>query len=226
MLIDDLTVTIIPRNVKRMRLELVPPNWQIEAIVPDGTPERTVEMFVRSNATKLRLQLAVMARHSTVSGKRISPREYVSGESIWHWGTRKLLTVRTGEPGVAASIKTITLFAPPQSTIKQRRAIMYDYYRSELLDFVPPQIEWWSKQVGIEAVDWRCKHLKTSWARLDGNMLSVNLQLATVLPGAARYAIGSVIARSAGKTPETYMTDWRMAKRNLDDAVLEHRPPG
>ncbi|MGV1048205.1 MAG: YgjP-like metallopeptidase domain-containing protein [Solirubrobacterales bacterium] len=221
MLIDDLTVTVVPRNVKRMRIECVPPDWQIEVIAPKETSIEVIERYVRSNAQKIRLHLAVMARHSTASGKRISPREYVSGESIWHWGTRKLLSVHVGEPSTVVSIKSIDLFVPPNSTVKQRRSVMYDFYRSELIDFVPAQIDWWNKQVGAQTVDWRVKNLKSSWARLEGNMLSVNLQLATVLPGAAKYAVGSVIARSVGKTPETYMTDWRMAKSNLADAVLE-----
>lgn len=217
------SIAIVRRKVKRLRIELVPPDWRVEVIAPEGMSDEAVQRYISFNLPAIRRNQKNRMEHSHVSGKRIPQREYRSGESHWHWGGRKLLSVQdSGDllPGVCAGYKEIILSVPKGSTCEFKARVMQDFYRAEMLIWGEKEIAYWQQLTGAHIKAWHIKPLRSSWVRQTGGVVTLNLWLATIFEMAARYAVGSVIAPMVGKQVESFVPNWRVAKSELNNAVL------
>lgn len=131
--VGEVPVCVTRKGIKHMHLYVQPPDGRVVASVPEDASDESIQFFVRENFGWI-----LREREAMRGQARQTPREYVSGETLYVWGEQKFLTVekQNGWGGVKISGNEITLLAPEESTVKSRREYMTDWYRRLLTDAV------------------------------------------------------------------------------------------
>jgi len=97
--------------------------------------------------------------------ERQSPREYISGETHYYQGRRHRLNIQlhAGRPTVVLRHGTLELQIAPDTSIEQREALLYNRYRRQLKQQIPELPAKWEAVIGVQAVEWGVKRMKTRW---------------------------------------------------------------
>ncbi|MDD2600240.1 MAG: DUF45 domain-containing protein [Kiritimatiellae bacterium] len=92
---------------------------------------------------------------------RETPREFIERESHYLWGRRHLLTVieRNAKPAVTVDHKRITLSVRPGSDHAKRAAIIHEWHKSLLHEFVPALISKREPKLGVQTTGHRREKL-------------------------------------------------------------------
>jgi predicted metal-dependent hydrolase len=170
-------VTVVRKAIKNLHLGVYPPHGRVRVAAPLTVSEEAVRLAVVGKLGWIKRQRARFEAQP-----RQSRRELVNGESHYFLGRRCRLQVhhRKGPSWAALRGKTvIDLFVRPGATAEERDRILQRWYRAELKALVPPLLEKWQRALGVQAVAWGIKKMKTKWGSctIDARRLWINLEL-------------------------------------------------
>ena len=162
LLIDDISMEIIRKPVRQMRLSIRPPQGLLRVTVPMRTTQATIREVV------LRKQ-AWIRKHQAAFQQRTPPPElhYASGETHYYQGQALRLCVQE-QPGRArvllpADTAELHLLVPPGTTPAQRAQVLARWRRAQLQAQLPAILAKWEPIVGAHANEWGIKQMKTRW---------------------------------------------------------------
>lgn len=162
---------------------------------------------------------------------RQSPREFVSGESHYFFGSRYILeVVESDMPGVSLKGKSKILLSAPAGWGKERReALITEWYRRKLKTIVPDVISKWEERMGVKSSDWRVKKMKTKWGtcNIRDKRVWLNLELAKKPMHAIEYVVVHELAHLLERKHndrfvaimDEHFPTWRTVKAELNDMV-------
>ncbi len=226
--VGEVPVCVTRKGIKHMHLYVQPPYGRVVASVPEDASDESIQFFVRENFGWI-----LREREAMRGQARQTPREYVSGETLYVWGEQKFLTVekQKGWGGVKISGNEITLLAPEESTVKSRREYMTDWYRRLLTDAVNRLLPKWEKKTGLCAERFEIRDMARSWGTCnqEKGKIQLNLQLSRKPREALEYVILHELChfkcRNHGKEfvslLDRYMPSWREVRQRLNDAPLD-----
>ena len=175
---SNLSIDVVRKNIKNMRLAVYPPTGRVRIATPLWIDDETVRLFVIS-------KIAWIQKHQRrfKAQDRQSPREFKNRESHYFQGKRFLLRITEHKAPANVEIKTktyIDLSVRPNSTVKQRQAILKEWYRKELKKLIPEIIVKWEKKIGVNVAEWQVKQMKTRWGtcNIQKKRIWINLELA------------------------------------------------
>lgn len=230
--VADLDITVVRKAIKNLHLGVYPPSGRVRVAVPWAVSDDAVRLAVIGKLGWIRRQQAKFEGQA-----RQSERELVSGESHYFEGTRYLLEVVEGPPGVRLLGPTrLELRVRPGATREQREAVLVKWYREHLRERVPALLAEWQPKVGAAASDWGIKHMKTRWGTCNptARRIWINLELAKKPPACLEYVVVHELVHllepnhGAGfqRRMDALLPTWRVVRAELNRLPLGHEAWG
>lgn len=176
--VSDISIDVVRKDIKNMHLAVYPPNGRVRVAAPLRIDDEAVRLFAISKLPWIRKQ-----KRKFEGQERQAPREYLDRESHYFHGKRYLLRVIEHNAATKVVLKSktyIDLYVRTGATAEQRQTIMNEWYRKELKLAIPPLIEKWQKEIGVEVAEWGVKQMKTKWGtcNIEVKRIWINLELA------------------------------------------------
>jgi predicted metal-dependent hydrolase len=187
--VSGLQVEVLRKDIKNLHLGVYPPDGRVRVAAPLATSAEAIRLAVVDKLAWIRRQQARFAAQP-----RQSSREMVNGESHYFLGQRYLLRLHDHDGAGRVElrgIRMLDLFARPDSTAEQRKAILLRWYRSRLRAELQPLVENWQRKLGVTLADWRIKPMRTRWGGCnpDSARAWFNLELAKTAPACLNYIV-------------------------------------
>jgi predicted metal-dependent hydrolase len=176
-IVNDLVVDVVRKNIKNLHLGVYPPAGRIRVAAPLRVNDEAVRLFTISRLAWIKRQQAKFAGQ-----ERQSAREFVSGESHYYQGHRYLLNViyHQGSPAVSLrNNKTMDLLVRTGSDTSVRERVLTTWYRRRLKEEITPLIAKWEGVIGVKVAAWGVKQMKTKWGTcsIEARRIWLNLEL-------------------------------------------------
>ena len=231
-LISDIQIEIIKKDIKNMHLSVLPPDGKVRVSAPNNLSDESIIMFVKTKLGWIKKQ-----QEKFELQPRQSEREYVSGETIYVWGHQYFLQVEYNQKKnslVLVGNKAI-LSVRKESTAKQREKFVNEWYRSLLKTEVEKYLPKWEAITGLYCDSWQSKYMTTKWGTCSTSTRKIwlNLQLAKKPIECLEYVILHELAHLKVKNPgpdfvailDLHMPYWRECKKMLNDSKLDYMCP-
>ena len=224
MIIDGIDIQVEYKPIKNTHLAVYPPDGRVHVSAPDYLTEDDVRSYVVSKWDWIIRQRTVIAETP-----RQTERQFVSGESHYLFGTRYYLKVEEISSGLSEIVIQGTKMMMRLNKVSNRRALMQDFYRTKLKNFLEEVISKWMDQLSISNFTWQIKMMKTQWGSCTkkSRILLFNLELARVPKECIEYVVVHELTHltvpSHNRVFETLMTErlprWREIRKQLGDFI-------
>jgi hypothetical protein len=229
-IVNDLVVDIVRKNIKNLHLGVYPPNGRIRVAAPLRVNDEAVRLFIITKLAWIKRQLAKFGGQ-----ERQSAREYVSGESHYYQGHRYLLNViyQKGPPAVILrNNTTMDLFVRPGSDTSQRERVLIAWYRQRIKEEIALLIAKWEPIIDVKVAEWGVKRMKTKWGTCNtkAHRIWLNLELIKKPLHCLEYVIVHemvhLLERLHNDRFKAYMNSfmplWQYYREELNRAPLGH----
>lgn len=158
--LGDISIQVTRKDIKNVHLSVHPPDGRVTISAPTATRLEVVRVYAISKLGWIRNQQEMLRNQA-----RETPREFIERESHYLWGRRYLLTIieEDTKPYVSIDHKRITLSVRPGTDKTKRAAIIHEWHKDLLHDFIPQLIEKWEVKLGITVVAYFLQRMKTKW---------------------------------------------------------------
>lgn len=230
MMISNLPVDIVRKDIKNLHVWVYPPLWRVRVAVPHHIDDEYIRLLVVS-------KLSWIKKHQTNFQLQLreTQREYISGESHYYFGERYLLKINELQTHPKVTIKNkkyIELTIKPHTTIKQKENALKKWYRSQLSQKIPDLISKWSTIMWVQPKEWRIKQMKTKrWTcNISAKRIRLNLELAKKSEQCLEYVVVHEMThllerhhnQKFVKYMDSFLPKWRYYKKLLNSWVLKH----
>ncbi len=158
--IGDLSIVVTRKSIKNVHLSVHPPEGRVTLSAPTETRLEVARAYAITRLHWIRQQQEKLRNQA-----RETPRAFIERESHYLWGRRHLLTVveRDTKPSVTVDPKRITLHVRPGSDHTKRAAVIYEWHKSLLHEFIPTLISKWEPKLGVQVTAYFLQRMKTRW---------------------------------------------------------------
>lgn len=229
LIISGIEIEVHKKKIKNLHLSVLPPQGRVRVSAPQSMNDEAIRLFVTTKIPWIRKQQEKFKNQA-----RQSERQYVSGESVFLWGRRYRLEVVYSNTRNDVQIKGDQLLfqVREKSTTRQRENLMNAWYRDNLKREIPLLLNKWQKIIGVTALDWGVKNMKTRWGtcNVKARRIWLNLQLAKKHPQCLEYVVVHelvhLLERNHGRAFVAYMDrflpNWRITKDELNGLILDY----
>ena len=228
--VNGLVVQIVRKAIKNLHLGVYPPNGRVRVAAPLQVSDAAVRRAVIGKLGWIKRQRARFDAQP-----RESAREMVSGESHYFLGRRCRLRLiySDGTPTVLLRGHTrMEVRVRPGTPPEQRERLLNQWYRGQLRKLVPPLLEKWQPALGVIAVEWGIKKMKTKWGACNpqARRIWLNLELvkkpAQCLEYIAAHELAHLLERHHNDRfiaiMDRHLPQWRSIRQELNSAPLAH----
>ena len=186
--LDGLTVELIRKNVKNVRLRVEPPGGRVVVTAPHLIRERVILRFINEKRGWIDKH-----REKFASLRREPPRLFEDEEVHELFGKDYILRVSEtgGRQKISLSGDLIVMTAKEGSGIDERRELLNKLYRQKLKESIPGLIEKWEPVMGVSVSGFGIRKMKTRWGTCNTSTgkIWVNLELAKRHPDYLEYLV-------------------------------------
>ena len=229
LLIDDLPVEIVRKNIRTLRLSVHMPDGRVRVSMPLRTSDATVRELVTARR-------AWIEKHQARFAARELPAAltYVSGELHAYQGELYELRVQPTNGPARVVLQNdgsfLTLYIRSGSTVEQRRKALDNWYRQQLRELLPALLAAWQPVIGAQASSWGIRQMKTRWGtcNIQARRIWLSLELIKRPLPCLEYVVVHELthlheryhnARFWGFMDQ-FMPDWRQHKAELNRVHL------
>jgi predicted metal-dependent hydrolase len=227
MIIDGIDVRIDRKKIKNLHLYVKPPDGIVSVSAPMRMSNITIERFVRSKIDWVKKQ-----RERFAQQPRQTPRQYVSGETLYLWGEQYFLRVDYAHRySMKLSGDSALLTVRQDSTIAQREKFVREWYRELLKEEITRTLPKWETATGLKCDTWHTKYMTSKWGtcNITKRKIWFNLELAKKPIECLEYIILHELAHlkirnhnaAFAALLDKYMPFWREIKKRLNDQALD-----
>ncbi|MCB2218726.1 MAG: M48 family metallopeptidase [Desulfobulbaceae bacterium] len=188
MLLEDITIDVVFKKIKSVRLSVHPPHGQVRISAPLRLSLAAVKGFATAKLNWIRKHRERLQQQSRE--QQIAYREW---EPHWVWGRCYLLSVIEADrtPSVARSSHRLVLTIRPGTGREERQEIVESWYREQLYNAVPPLIEKWEPLIGVSVNRYFVRRMKTRWGSCtpSSGRIRLNSELARRSPEFLEYVL-------------------------------------
>lgn len=227
MLICDIEVEVVRKNIRNVHLSVYPPEGRVRLAAPRNLKEESLRLFVLDKLSWIKRQQAKFQQQ-----EREPQRQYVPSESIYLWGKRYLLEVVDGPPALERGMVDLTLSVPPGANRAAREAVMMRYYRQQVRERLPELLAEWAPRLGVTEPRIYVQDMKTLWGSCNPSkgLVRLNLQLARKNPICLKYILVHELAHLLEHTHNArfqgimnyHLPNWQHYRDELNRAPLAH----
>lgn len=228
--VSGIRVEVVRKDIKNLHLGVYPPQGRVRVAAPLVISDEAVRLAVIDKLGWIKRQRARFADQP-----RQSQREMVNGESHYFLGQRYRLRVHEVDAPARVAVRgiaSIDLFVRPGASAVQREAILLRWYRNQLNALIPPLLEKWQPNLGVQARHWGIKKMKTKWGSCNptAKRLWLNLELAKKPVLCLEYIVVHELVHLLERNHsdrftalmERFMPNWRVCRETLNSGVLGH----
>ena len=190
LLIDTISVEVVRKPVRQLRLTLRPPLGSLRVTVPLRTSEATIREVVLSKQAWIRKHQAAFQQRAPAPALR-----YETGETHYYQGQALRLCVHEqagrAQVQLLADQAELHMYVPPGTLPAQRAQVLARWHRNQLQAQVPALLAKWEPVVGAQAAAWGIKQMKTRWGTcsLSARRIWLSLELSQWPPACLEYVV-------------------------------------
>jgi predicted metal-dependent hydrolase len=187
--IQELSVQVVIKPIKNLHLGVYPPLGRVRVAAPLHLSEDAIRA-----AVLIRLPWIRKHQHHFQRQDRITPRDYVSGESHYYLGRRYRLRIHPTTQAGRIELKHahyIDLHCRADATQTSRAGLMQDWHRKTLKARIPSLIAHYEPLLGVGVADWGVKTMKTRWGtcNIRAKRIWLGLELAQYPEACLEYVV-------------------------------------
>lgn len=227
MTVSGLEVTVVRKDVRSLRLAVVPPEGTVRVSAPRGTPDAAIARFVSEHLDWIERHRARFARIAEAREK-----ETGGGTLRLYLGTAYPFAV-SERPGRAridfSEERGFSVSVPPGGGIEKADSLLEDWYRGRLREALAPLVERRRDELGVDLRDWSVRRMKTRWGSCNviSRRIWFSLELAKRPPECLDYLVVHELAHliERGHGPrfkailDARLPDWKRLRRSLHGEV-------
>lgn len=231
MTVADLDIEVVQKDIKNIHLAVYPPLGRVRIAAPTDVNSETLRLFIVSKLPWIRKQ-----QRKFTAQNRQTPRLFVNRESHYFLGRKYLLRVHETDhpyryPKVVLKTKTyIDLFVRESSTVEQKANLMKEWHRTELKNVLEELIPKWESILGVTAVRFAIKSMKTKWGscNTDNKTLLFNLELVKKPHSCIEYVVAHELVHLIERHHndnfkailDNYLPNWKGVKQELNTLIV------
>lgn len=160
LILGDIVADVLLKDIKNVHLSVYPPTGHVRISAPDGMSLENIRAYAVSKLDWIRRQQTKLREQ-----ERITPREYVDGESHYVWGKRYRLKVIESFDGVGVSIRGsgLVLRVRPGTEVARREELVESWLRAQLKPVIAELISKWEPKLGVTVDAFHVQRMKTKW---------------------------------------------------------------
>jgi predicted metal-dependent hydrolase len=229
LVLGDLAVDVVLKDVKNVHLSVYPPAGRVRIAAPRWMTLDTIRAFAIARLGWIRQQQATLRAQ-----EREPPREYVERESHYLWGRRYLLVVAESDerPGIELKHRQLVLRVRPGASRHARHTLVEAWYRAQLRAAVPPLLAQWAPRLGVEVTRFYVQRMRTRWGSCNhrAGTIRLNTELAKKPVGCLEYIVVHELVHLVEPTHnarfvalmEQWMPDWELRRQMLNRLPISH----
>lgn len=158
--LGDISIAVTRKDIKNVHLSVHPPDGRVTLSAPADTRSEVARAYAISKIAWIREQQEKLRGQA-----RETQRQFIERESHYLWGRRYLMTVVEVDqkPGVSVDHKRITLSVRPGSDSAKRAAVIHEWHKSLLHEFIPTLIKKWEPRLDVHVAAYFLQRMKTKW---------------------------------------------------------------
>lgn len=228
--VGGVPVDVVRKAIRHVHLAVYPPDGRVRLAIPYRVSDDAARLAVVDRLGWIRRQQAAFARQP-----RQSAREMVTGESHYVWGRRmRLHVVHDDGPAQVRTrgLRTLELVVRPETSVEQRERLLAAWHRERLKAAVPSLLDVWQPVLGVEAVAWGVRRMRTRWGSCnpDTGRLLFNTELAKKPPECLEFIVVHELVHLIERTHserfralmDRFLPDWPHRREVLNRAPLAH----
>jgi hypothetical protein len=225
--VGEISIQVTRKAIKNVHLSVHPPDGRVTLAAPTGTRLEVARAYAISKLGWIRDQQRKLAEQA-----RETPRRFVTRESHYLWGHRRLLRVvyRDEKPSVSLDHKRITLIVRPGSDERKRAEVIHEWHKSLLHAVVPGLISEWEPKLGVRVNGYFLQRMKTKWGSCNhrAGHIRLNTELVKKPKDLLEYVIVHEMAHLIHPTHsdrfvallDKHCPSWREARAELNELPL------
>lgn len=175
-LIDDISIDIVRKNIKNLRLVICRLTGSVRITVPNKIKYDMLHAFILSKLAWIKKHKARIEKQ-----KQLKAHDYISGEKHYFEGECYLLNVIESNKNkvMLRDKKYIDFFVKKDTTFEQRKKIMEQWQKRQLREKMVPLIQKWQNLTNLKASHYSIKKMKTLWGscNIQSKRISINMAL-------------------------------------------------
>jgi predicted metal-dependent hydrolase len=223
--LQELEIEVEKKKIKNMYLKILPPNGRIHISAPINMNNDRIQSFVMEKLEWIReKQKKQQTKNNSLINQDI---QYVNGDMIYYNGCKyRLSLLESAKTGVTVNQSELIMHVRKNSTIEQRRKILYTWYKEVLTVNITSLLIKWEAVIGVKSDSFTIRNMKTRWGtcNIRSKKLSFSLQLATKNLRCVEYVVVHELVHllegSHNHVFKAYMDkflpDWRRIKKELN----------
>lgn len=227
--LGDIEVDVVFKDIKNIHLSVYPPAGRVRISAPKRMSLDTIRVFaiaklpwIKAQQKKLRAQ------------ERETPRDYLDRESHYVWGRRYLLKVVESDapPTVELKHSQLVLHIRPGADEARKKAVMDQWYRTQLKEAAAPLIAKWQPLMGVRVGRVHVQRMKTKWGGCNPQARSIrlNTDLAKKPRDCLEYILVHEMTHLLEPTHnarfvalmDQFMPNWRVRRDLLNQLPVSH----
>jgi predicted metal-dependent hydrolase len=228
--VSNLKVEIKKRDVKNLRIGIIPPLGRVRVTAPLNYDLNLIESVVLKKLKWIRRQQEAMKNQ-----ERQTEREAVSGESYFFKGKKYRLYLVDGNSRGKLIIRNnskMELSITKDSSNNTRLNVIDNFYRKALqdeLDILVPKL---SKEIGVEIPVYGIRKMKNRWGscEFEKKKININIDLIKKNPVCLKYIVVHELVHLIEpnhnerfkKLMDEKLGNWRYFRDLLNTAPLSH----
>ena len=225
--IDGIHIDIERKPIKHLHIAVYPPDARVRVSAPKHLSQTDIERFVLQKLAWIR-----RSRTKVLARPRPTIHHYLSGETHYIFGECVLLQVVSTSacrPSVIRVDDKLILHVCPNTTESRRAALIKEYRRALLYEYLTKAVAHWQTVMGEPDVTWSIRQMRSEWGSCTPRKrkLLFNLELSRVPASCIDYII--VHELSHLRVPnhsrlfeirvEQFIPDWRTRRQHLNDFI-------
>lgn len=227
MTVSGIEIAVERKAIKHTHLSVFPPDARVHVSAPFDLSEADLRSFLVAKLPWLRKQIAAV-----LAQPRQARREYVSGESVYLFGKRYRLQVRTGDETASVRVegKNVVLEGRGLEARAAREARMVDWYREELKRALTRLVPRCAARAGDQGeLSFEVRRMRNLWGSCNARKRRIwfNLALARVPIRCIEYVVTHEIAHLFvpnhsilfAREMDKRLPRWREMRQELNDFI-------
>jgi len=227
--LGDIVADVTHKDIKHIHLSVYPPSGAVRISAPLRMELDTIRVFALSKLAWIRKQQQKLREQ-----ERETPREYLDRESHYFFGERYLLKVveKDAAPNVQLTKSAMVLQVRSGSGMAKRRAVLDEWYRSQLREVARPLVTKWEKKLEVKVEKIFIQRMKTRWGSCNpqSGIIRINLELAKKPSECLEYIVVHELVHLLEPTHnsrfialmEQYLPKWKFYREELNRLPVRH----
>lgn len=225
--LNGIEIAVERKDIKNLHLAVYPPDARVHVSSPKYLDDNDVRSFIISKWDWIEEK-----RKEVLEQARQTERNYVTGETYYHFGQRYRLRVEE-KPRCSHTLSKqgdwLIMTVQPRTTTEHRAEVLREWQRAELKSLLTEMVPEWSQRMDEDGVTWEVKQMRSQWGSCIGKNrhLIFNLELARVPRSCIEYVVAHELVHlrvsNHNKIFEAllshYLPQWRLKRKELNDFI-------